>query len=52
VTRVLVVGGTVFIGPSVVRQLAHAGHSVAVFHRGEHEIDLPADVRHIHADRD
>jgi len=52
VTRVLVVGGTVFIGPSVVRQLAHAGHSIAVFHRGEHEIDLPADVRHIHGDRD
>ena len=50
-TRVLVVGGTVFIGPSVVRQLAQAGHPVAVFHRGEHEIDLP-DVRHIHGDRD
>ncbi len=51
-TRVLVVGGTVFVGPSVVRQLAHAGHAVAIFHRGEHEIDLPGDVRHIHGDRD
>lgn len=50
-TRVLVIGGTVFIGPSVVRQLAEAGHDVGVFHRGEHEIDLP-DVRHIHGDRD
>jgi len=52
VTRVLVVGGTIFVGPSVVRQLAQAGHEVAVFHRGEHEIDLPEGVRHIHGDRD
>ena len=50
-TRVLVVGGTIFIGPSVVRQLAAAGNEVAVFHRGEHELDLPA-VQHIHGDRD
>jgi len=51
VTRVLVIGGTVFIGPAVVRQLAHSGHEVAVFHRGENEIDLPESVRHIHGDR-
>jgi len=51
VTRVLVIGGTVFIGPAVVRQLAQSGHEVAVFHRGENEIDLPASVRHIHGDR-
>jgi len=51
-TRVLVVGGTIFIGPAVVRQLAQAGHEVAIFHRGEHEIELPEGVRHIHGDRD
>ena len=51
-TRVLVVGGTIFIGPSVVRQLAQAGHVVAVFHRGEHEITLPDGVLHIHGDRE
>ena len=50
-TRILVVGGTNFIGPSVVRQLARSGHSVAVFHRGEHEIDEPG-VQHIHGERD
>jgi len=51
VARVLVIGGTVFIGPSVVRQLAQAGHEVAVFHRGEHETTLPEGVRHVHGDR-
>ena len=50
-TRVLVIGGTVFIGPAVVRQLAQSGHEVAVFHRGENEVDLPESVRHIHGDR-
>ena len=50
-TGVLVIGGTVFIGPSVVRQLAQSGHEVAVFHRGQNEIALPEGVRHVHGDR-
>jgi nucleoside-diphosphate-sugar epimerase len=41
----------VFVGPSVVRELVASGHDVAVFHRGKHEIELPAAVRHIHGDR-
>ena len=43
--RVLVIGGTRSIGPRVVRRLAHNGHEVAVFHRGEHNAALPAGVR-------
>ena len=50
--RLLVIGGTIFIGPSVVRELAAAGHDVAVFHRGEHELELGPNVRHIHGERD
>lgn len=46
--RVLVLGGTQFIGPHVVRQLVAGGHDVAVYHRGETEAELPANVRHIH----
>lgn len=42
--RVLVIGGTRFIGPYVVRGLAAEGHDVSIFHRGEHKADLPASV--------
>lgn len=48
--RVLVLGGTRFVGPYVVRELARGGHEVTVFHRGETETDLPAGVRHVHGD--
>lgn len=47
--KVVVLGGTRFIGPHVVRRLAERGHVVTIVHRGETEIDLPAGVHHIHA---
>jgi nucleoside-diphosphate-sugar epimerase len=50
--RVLVIGGTRFIGPPVVRRLVQLGHDVTVLHRGETEIDLPSSVQHLHADRE
>lgn len=49
--RVLVLGGTRFIGPFVVRQLAAHGHAVTIFHRGQTEADLPVAVRHLHGRR-
>jgi nucleoside-diphosphate-sugar epimerase len=48
--RVLFLGGTAFTGPHAVRELAGRGHEVTVFHRGEHESELPASVGHVHGD--
>jgi nucleoside-diphosphate-sugar epimerase len=49
--RILVIGGTRFIGPAAVRRLHGMGHDVTVFHRGETEsADLP-DIPHLHGDR-
>jgi nucleoside-diphosphate-sugar epimerase len=48
--RVLILGGTRFTGPFVVRGLIQAGHDVTVFHRGEQEHDLVVEARHVHGD--
>jgi nucleoside-diphosphate-sugar epimerase len=45
--NVVVIGGTRFIGAHLVRQLVDHGHSVTVYHRGEHEAELPSSVRHV-----
>lgn len=49
--RVLVIGGTGFIGPHVVARLHGMGHAVTLFHRGQTEADLPSGVGHLHGDR-
>ena len=51
--RVLIIGGTRFIGPHVVRHLVGAGgHQVTLFHRGQTEAEgLPPGVHHIYGDR-
>ncbi|MBV8841846.1 MAG: NAD-dependent epimerase/dehydratase family protein [Bryobacterales bacterium] len=48
--RVLFLGGTTLTGPYAVRRLHSLGHEVTVFHRGEHETDLPPGVRHVHGE--
>ncbi len=49
--RILVLGGTGFIGPHVVRLLSEAGHDVWVFHRGRTQAELPPTAGSIHGDR-
>jgi nucleoside-diphosphate-sugar epimerase len=49
--RVLVIGGTQFIGPHVIAALHRLGHEITVYHRGHHEPALPSAVRHIHSSR-
>lgn len=41
--KILVVGGTGFIGPHLVRQLSRMGHAVSIFHRGNTRMSLPAE---------
>jgi nucleoside-diphosphate-sugar epimerase len=49
--RVIVLGGTRFIGRAVVSELVTAGHDVLVVHRGVHEPAGVPDVPHLHTHR-
>jgi UDP-glucose 4-epimerase len=49
--KVVVLGGTRFIGRAIVEELFAAGHDLLIVHRGNLEPhDMPA-VRHLHAER-
>jgi nucleoside-diphosphate-sugar epimerase len=49
--RVVVLGGTRFIGRAIVEDLAAGGHDVLVVHRGKTEPDGMPTVQHLHMDR-
>ena len=49
--RIMVLGGTKFIGRAVTEELHRRNHDVLVVHRGEHEPDAWVDVEHLHIDR-
>jgi 2'-hydroxyisoflavone reductase len=48
--RILMIGGTLFIGRAIVQRLAACGHEITVLHRRDSH-DLGPDVRNIQADR-
>lgn len=50
--NILIIGGTRFMGPHIVNELAARGHRVAVFHRGETKTELPEGVQEAFGDRD
>jgi 2'-hydroxyisoflavone reductase len=50
--RILILGGTGFIGPHEVRYAVERGHKVTVFNRGRRQVGLPASVEHLQGDRD
>src|ERR1041384_8350870 len=47
--KILLIGGTGFIGPFVVQHLQQSGHEITVFHRGNRSV--PAGVQQIIGDR-
>jgi nucleoside-diphosphate-sugar epimerase len=49
--RILILGGTRFIGPYLLHELHAGDHSVAVFHRGQTPIVLPTGARGFLGDR-
>src|SRR6266568_5715528 len=49
--RILIIGGTRFIGPRVAERLITGGHEVTLFHRGQTEAEFPGPVNHICGDR-
>jgi len=50
--RIVMLGGTSFMGPAVARELLADGHAVAVYHRGQTEGAVPEGVTHLHGERD
>jgi nucleoside-diphosphate-sugar epimerase len=49
--RVLILGGTGFLGKHVVAHLHQLGHDIIIFHRGQTTADLPLSVTRIIGDR-
>ena len=50
--RILVLGGTVFLGRHVVAEALAAGHEVTTFTRGRTNPELFPEAEHLHGDRD
>lgn len=51
--HILVIGGTRFMGPYIIRKLHAAGHELSIFHRGQTEATgLPEGVKEILGDCD
>lgn len=50
--RLLILGGTGFIGPHQVRYALARGHRVTVFNRGQHQENWPGPVEQLIGDRD
>lgn len=49
--HVLIIGGTRFMGPYIVKNLREAQHTVTVFHRGQTKTPLSEGTREILGDR-
>src|SRR4051812_24137579 len=48
---ILVLGGTGFIGPHLVRHAVSRGHHLTIFTRGRHDAELPPEVARLQGDR-
>jgi len=49
--NILVIGGARFIGWAIVEELLWRGHTVTIYHRGQHEVEFSRPVAHVHGDQ-
>lgn len=50
--RLLILGGTAYLGPEVVEAATSRGHSITLFNRGKTRPQLFPDLEKLHGDRD
>jgi 2'-hydroxyisoflavone reductase len=50
--RLLIIGGTQFVGRHIAEIALERGHQVTVFHRGKTNADAVPEAEHILGDRD
>lgn len=50
--RILIIGGTAFVGRHIAQAAIDAGHDVSLFHRGQTGASLFPQATHLHGDRD
>lgn len=49
--KLLIIGGTIFLGRHIVEQALERGHEITLFNRGKHNPELFPGVEKIHGDR-
>ena len=50
--KLLVLGGTIFLGRYIVEDALRRGHEVTLFNRGQHNPELYPEAEKLHGDRD
>ena len=50
--KLLILGGTVFLGRHIVDDALKRGHEVTLFNRGQHNADLYPQIEKLRGDRD
>ena len=49
--KILIIGGTIFLGKHLVKSIDNSKHNLTIFHRGNHNIELDDNVEEILGDR-
>src|SRR5215207_778214 len=49
--KLLILGGTQFVGRHLTEEALRRGHEITLFHRGRTNPDIFPEVEHVHGDR-